>query len=123
MSPSACIRRLLLTAGAASALAGCASIGENVGDAVNDTVGEALVATLSGAAETPPGDPDGSGSARVTVNDVTNEICTGLYVRDIGDVTAAHIHRGGPGVNGPPVITLVGPDSANCDTHSGVLVD
>jgi hypothetical protein len=44
-------------------------------------------------------------------------------VRNIGDVTAAHIHRGGAGVNGPPVITLIGPGSRNCDTHSGVLVD
>ena len=120
--PSPDLRRILLIVGAASALCGCASIGENVDESVNDMLGDSLMATLSGAAETPPGDPDGRGTARVTVNDVTNEVCTDLQVGGIGDVTAAHIHRGVPGVDGPPVITLSGPGST-CDTESGALVD
>lgn len=115
-------RRILLFAGAVSALSGCASIGENVDEAVNDMLGDSLTATLSGGAATPPGDPDGQGSAQVTVNDATNEICTDLQVGGIGEVTAAHIHRGLPGAGGPAVITLAGAGSS-CDTESGALVD
>ena len=47
-------------------------------------------------------------------------------MRDIGDVTAAHIHRGAAGVAGPPVVTLDPPDdndSDDCDTVDDALVD
>ena len=64
--------------------------------------------------------------ARISVNDATNRVCTDLEVRMIGTVTAAHIHRGGPEVAGPPVITLDAPDdsdSDDCDTADDSLVD
>ena len=64
--------------------------------------------------------------ARIAINDATNQVCTDLEVRNISAVTAAHIHEGRAGVNGPPVITLDAPDdddSDDCDTVSDVLVD
>ena len=116
-------KRLLLAACAVAALGGC----ETVEEAVDTVIGNNFAATLTGAAEVPgPGDPDGWGMARITVNDATNRVCTDLEVRAIGDVTAAHIHRGAAGVAGPPVINLDTPDdddSDDCDTASDALVD
>ena len=116
-------RALLLAAGAALALGGC----ETVEEEVNEGIGNRFQAQLSGAAERPgPGDPDGTGMARIAINDATNRVCTDLEVRNIGNVTAAHIHRGGPQVAGPPVVTLDAPDdddSDDCDTVDDALVD
>jgi len=81
---------------------------------------------MTGAAEPGGGDPDGAGLARVEINDATNTICTDLEIRQIGTPTAAHIHRGAPGVNGPPVVTLDPPDdndSDDCDQVADALVD
>ena len=113
----------MLAACAGLALAGC----ETVGEAVNEVVGNRFVATLAGANEVPgPGDPDGWGMARIAVNDAANQICTDLEVRGISAVTAAHIHRGGAGTAGPPVVTLDAPDdndSDDCDTATDTLID
>ena len=115
-------RGLLLAACGAIGLAGC----ETVNEVVNDAAGEQLRAQLSGANEPGGGDPDGAGLARVEINDTTNTICTDLEIRQIGTVTAAHIHRGAPGMNGPPVVTLDAPDdndSDDCDDAADALVD
>ena len=115
-------RTLLLAACAAVALAGC----ETVNEVTNDAVGDQFRAQMTGAAEPGGGDPDGAGLARVEINDATNTICTDLEIRQIGTPTAAHIHRGAPGVNGPPVVTLDPPDdndSDDCDTADDALID
>jgi hypothetical protein len=115
-------RALLLAVGSGLALAGC----ETVEEEVNEEIGNRFQAQLSGAAEVPPADPDGAGMARISINDDSNRICTDLEVRMIGDVTAAHIHRGAAGVNGPPVVTLDAPDdddSDDCDTADDALID
>jgi len=115
-------RHLLLAAGATLAFSGCETVEEDV----TETVGNRFVAQLSGAAEVPPADPDGTGMARISVNDATNRVCTDLEVRMIDNVTAAHIHRGAAGTNGPPVITLDPPDdndSDDCDDATDALVD
>ena len=115
-------RALLIVAGAALAVAGC----ETVEEEINEDVGNRFSAQLSGASEVPPADPDGAGMARISVNDATNRVCTDLEVRMIGTVTAAHIHRGVAGTNGPPVIVLDPPDdndSDDCDTADDALVD
>lgn len=117
-------RRLtLLAACGALALAGC----ETVEEEVTEVVGNNFEAVLSGANAVPgPGDADGWGKARVSIDDSTNRICTDLEVRDVGDVTGAHIHRGAAGVSGPPVIELDPPDnddSDDCDDASDLLVD
>ena len=104
------------------ALAGC----ETVTEEVNEVVGNNFHAALTGASEVPPGDADGAGMARIAINDSTNQVCTDLEVRNINAVTAAHIHEGRAGVNGPPVITLDAPDdndSDDCDTVPDALVD
>src|SRR5687768_11368736 len=55
--------------------------------------GVLLTATLTGAAEVPgPGDPDGSGTVRLTLNRGQAEVCFALEVTNIAPATAAHIH-------------------------------
>ena len=113
---------LISAACGALALSGCETLTEEV----NEVIGNNFHATLTGASEVPPADPDGAGMARIAINDATNQVCTDLEVRNISAVTAAHIHEGRAGVNGPPVITLDAPDdddSDDCDTASDVLVD
>ncbi|MDG2003342.1 MAG: CHRD domain-containing protein [Novosphingobium sp.] len=75
-----------------------------------------LTATLSGANETKPGDPDGSGSFTAEVDIGTGDVCYLLSVADIGAVTAAHIHKGAAGKNGKPVtpIDVTGPEDDLC---------
>ena len=114
--------RLFITTFALAAgmsLAGCETIG--------DTVGEGMAATLSGAEEVPgPGDPDGSGSAEITIVDRTDNLCYEVAVKGIEPATAAHIHRGAPGRSGPPVITLDAPtdgESNGCLSVASELVD
>jgi hypothetical protein len=69
--------------------------------------GMPVAATLTGAAEIPgPGDPDGSGTARITLNSGQGQVCFALEVSDIAPATASHIHVGGPTVAGDVVVTL-----------------
>ena len=74
--------------------------------------GRPFATTLSGAAEVPGrGDPDGSGTATLTVNPGRGEICFTLTVAGVAPSTAAHIHVGAAGVAGPVVVPLVPPTS------------
>lgn len=67
---------------------------------------------LTGAAEVPgPGDPDGSGSAHLTLNQGQGEVCFHLVVEGIAPAAAAHIHVGAAGVPGPVVVPLAPPTS------------
>lgn len=63
---------------------------------------------LSGANEVPPVTSPGSAFARFTFDDDTNVLTFALTVSGLSPnlVTAAHIHRGEAGVNGPIVHTL-----------------
>ena len=61
-----------------------------------------LHATLSGKAETPKGDPDGSGTAEVKI--AGKQVCWEIHVAKVGTIVAAHIHKGKPGVAGPVVV-------------------
>jgi hypothetical protein len=65
-----------------------------------------LHATLLGANQVPvPGDPNASGSAVVVLNANTGLVCFRLLVSGLSSpVTAAHIHQGAAGVNGPVVV-------------------
>lgn len=74
-------------------------------------VASAKVVTLSttlsgGAAETPPGDPDGSGTASITIDPDTGKVCWDISVSNIADATQSHIHVGAAGVSGDVVVPL-----------------
>jgi hypothetical protein len=72
--------------------------------------GRQLSTTLTGAVEVPgPGDPDGSGTALITLNQGQGVVCFELTVEDIAPATAAHIHVGSAEVAGPVVIPLAAP--------------
>ncbi len=66
-----------------------------------------LRANLTGAAEVPgPGDPDGSGAARVLLDLDNEQVCFRIRVRNIATPTAAHIHVGEAGVAGGVVVNF-----------------
>jgi hypothetical protein len=69
--------------------------------------GQAFTATLSGANEVPPADPDGSGRAVITIIGTTVNYTitvTNITLPPIGQ----HIHVGAAGVNGGIVVDLAG---------------
>jgi hypothetical protein len=64
-------------------------------------------AMLTGAAEVPgPGDPDGGGTAQVTLSPDKNEVCYDVTVTKVDEATAAHIHEGAMGKDGPVKVGL-----------------
>ena len=82
--------------------------------ALSQNGGRKLQTALTGAAEVPaPGDPDGSGTATVTVNAGKRQICYTLGVRNIDRATAAHIHEAAAGAAGPVVVTLKAPSTGS----------
>ena len=90
--------------------------------------GRLFTAALDGASEVPgPGDPDGRGTARVTVNNGQSTICYELTVSGIAPATMAHIHIGGPTVAGRVVQGLTPPttgSSSGCiENVSDALID
>jgi hypothetical protein len=72
------------------------------------------LATAAAAAETTLNaklsGPSGSGTAKVRVDD-KNQVCWDLSSKGLTDVTAAHIHKGAAGANGPPVVPFSGVDA------------
>ena len=73
--------------------------------------GRPLHTEMNGANAVPPADPDGSGTARLRLNQGRHRICYSIEVADITlPATAAHIHPGAPGEANPPVVTLGAPD-------------
>jgi len=61
---------------------------------------------MTGAVEVPIGDPDGTGTASLTIDSAKGEICYTLSAAGIDTATMAHIHKGATGVAGPPVVVL-----------------
>lgn len=57
------------------------------------------------------GDPDGSGTATMLIRDTT--LCSAILVTGIDTPTAAHIHKGVAGVNGPVVVTFEPPETGD----------
>jgi len=74
--------------------------------------------TMSGANETQPADPDGTGTAAITIDMANGQVCYTLNVQNIVlPATAAHIHRGAVGIKGPPVVPFnVLPDASGTAT-------
>lgn len=81
---------------------------------------------LTGAAEVPgPGDSNGSGTVKVTVNPDKNEVCYELAVANIQEATAAHIHEGAAGKEGPVKVALETPKTGSakgCKSADAALI-
>ncbi len=81
--------------------------------AASSAGGRPLTAVLTGEAEVPgPGDPDGSGTASIRLNQGAGEVCFSIVVSDIAPATAAHIHEGPADQAGPVIVTLSPPPSS-----------
>jgi hypothetical protein len=80
--------------------------------------GRKFTTIMTGANEVPgPGDPDGTGTAKIVVNPGQKRLCFALAVTNIVPATAAHVHRAPVGVAGPVIVPLDAPsdgDSAGC---------
>lgn len=76
--------------------------------------GRLLKTSLTGGAEVPgPGDPDGSGTATIRLDQRQGKICFTVKVSAITlPAAAAHIHVGGSTVAGPVVVGLTAPDAS-----------
>jgi hypothetical protein len=72
----------------------------------------------SGAANA--GDTNGRGSATVLIHG-NGKLCYGITVTGIDTPTAAHIHRGLAGLEGPVVVTLTAPSAGNPGASSKCL--
>lgn len=85
-------------------------------------------AALIGASEIPgPGDPDGTGSASVSIDTTQNKLCYTLMVANVESVSMAHIHKGPAGSMGNVVVPLTAPtngSSQGCvQTRPEILLD
>jgi hypothetical protein len=90
---------VLLTCGLAAGVAMAGDVG-----------GRPFYASLSGAAERPnPGDMDGAGTAKITINPGKSQVCWTLTATGIAPATAAHIHVGGVDDAGGVVVSLSPP--------------
>ena len=85
-------------------------------------------APMSGPqAATGPGDSDATGTAIITINETSNEICWDISVMNAKlPATAAHIHLGAIGVSGDVVVGLSAPDengdASGCTTAEADVV-
>jgi hypothetical protein len=94
---------------------------------MGDDGGRPLSTVLTGAEEVPgPGDPDGSGIAKIKPDAEDSEICYKIKVRDIQPATAAHIHVGTSEEAGPVVVGLEPPtdgSSSGCADADRALIN
>ena len=83
-----------------------------------------LFADLSGEHETAAGDADGYGDMAAAVKLTEGKFCYELSVGKIAAATAAHVHEGKAGADGPPVITIAvtGPKNETCVEADGKLL-
>lgn len=65
---------------------------------------DTFTAKLSGANEVPPIKSQATGTATVTIDG--NELTYKIEVKNLDNPTAAHIHEGARGFDGPPVVPL-----------------
>ena len=81
--------------------------------------GRKFTTTLSGANEVPAADPDGTGTASITVNPGQQRVCWDITVSNIAAPTRGHIHKAAAGSNGPIVVGFFEPatvDLNGCTT-------
>jgi hypothetical protein len=80
-------------------------------------------ATLTGASEVPPADADGTGSFTARLNAKHDQLCYELKADKVDTATAAHVHSGAVGVNGPPVVMLDAPVNGTAVKCAAVTMD
>ena len=80
-----------------------------------------VAAPLNGGDEVPPNASKAHGTATFTVSEDGSSVDYKLVVANINNVTAAHIHIGAVGVNGPVVVLLFGNAPAGGGPSNGVL--
>jgi len=87
--------------------------------------GRPFSTTLTGAEEVPgPGDPDGSGTASLTLNEGQGEVCFEISVSNITlPASGAHIHEAPAGVAGGIVVFLTAPDASGFASGCATGVD
>jgi CHRD domain len=84
----------------------------SVGFASGESGGRPFTTDLTGAAEVTAGgvpnqgDLDGSGTASLTVNPGTGEVCWTIEVAGVDPIMMAHIHVGASTTTGPVVVPL-----------------
>jgi hypothetical protein len=61
---------------------------------------------LTGAQEVPAADPDGKGTADVSIDVDGGRVCFDIKVKDTGTINRGHIHKAAAGANGGIVITF-----------------
>jgi len=65
-----------------------------------------VAAEVTAAGEPNQGDPDGSGTATLSINPGTGEVCWTIETEGIDPITAAHIHVAPSTAPGPIVVHL-----------------
>jgi len=80
-------------------------------------------AQLTGHEESPPRETNATGHATFQLSKDGLSLTYKIVVANIENVTAAHIHLGARGMNGPVVATLYGPVSPGGGRKSGVLAE
>jgi hypothetical protein len=91
---------------ALSLLGGTCLIGTAAAQMASDG-GRPFTVQMTGAAERPgPGDPDGSGTAKLMLNHGQGRVCFEITVSNIATPTAAHIHEADVDSPGPVVVPL-----------------
>jgi hypothetical protein len=105
---------LVMAVSAAGALAAVASA---------DDGGRPFHTVLTGAAEAPgPGEPDGTGTASIQLNQGQGTVCFDLSWQNVdGTVFAGHVHVAPPGSPGPIVVPLFSGSFAGTDSVSGCV--
>ena len=88
--------------------------------------GRTFTVAMTGNAESPAGDPVGTGTAEFHLRAGQGQVCYQISAKNLPPAVAAHIHRGAAGVEGPVVIPLTTPNadgaSLGCATAVRSLV-
>ena len=126
------MKRLMVGIAVTAGLAGAALLSP-IGGAIAGHTNTVLTADLDGRAEIDAaaanrsiaGDPNGRGEVYVFgIDGDPKTLCYVLTVDKIDPATAAHIHEGAKGSNGPVVVSLARPtdgNSADCLTEGEML--
>jgi len=87
--------------------------------------GRPFLVPMTGAAERPgPGDPDGTGTAWLSLNFGQMQVCYTLQVENITlPAVAAHIHKAPATDPGPVVIPLIPPDATGMSSGCAEVTD